>query len=245
MARKLKKKKYIPEEEVKPRKLKRKFKGKRLTEKAQAIKDSKNNTGRKKRKMYKKAKCAFHDISGKRCTRNAVGKSTLCEKHGGIRVDINNTYDPIDTKALVLSDHNALFQPEAHPILYIELSQDGKSDAEIAAMMGVGVNTLKTWSETYRAMSVAFEVGKAMQEAWWLRKGKSGLDSRYFNTTLYKFLTGNKLGYSDKIETKTHSTHIHGVLMVPDAVTPDQWEAEYVDGEVIDTSETVEDEGDK
>jgi len=197
----------------------------------------KKNPDPKTHKIYKLQKCAFHDSDGKRCLRNAVGKSTLCELHGGSRIDLENTHDAEETKALVKSSPLALFLPDKHPIWYIELSQDGKSPVEIASLFKVSISTIKAWSEKYREFAIAYEIGQAMHEAWWLSRGKEGLDSRTFNTSLYKFLTGNKLGYSDKIETKTHNTHtIHGVLLVPDKVSAEQWEEEYVDAEFSDAN---------
>lgn len=234
MARKLKKK------------YKKKVRSKIIDDAFEEAIEKRKKTGRSKRKMYKKQKCAFHDENGKRCTRNAVGKSTLCEKHGGTRVDVENTFNPEETRALVLSGKNTLFKAETHPIEYIQLSREGLSEVEIAAHMNISVATLRKWSETYQEFAIAFEVGQAMQEAWWLRKGKAGLDDRYFNTSLYKFLTGNKLGYSDKIETKSTNTHLHGVLVIPDTQTEEEWEANFVDGEFEEVEETKETpEGDK
>ena len=75
----------------------------------------------------------------------------------------------------------------------------------------------------------------ALYESWWLVKGKEGLDNpRDFNTPLYKFLTGNKLGYSDKVESKNFNVNA-GVLVVPK--TPEsleEWEKkeECIDAEV-------------
>jgi hypothetical protein len=39
----------------------------------------------------------------------------------------------------------------------------------------------------------------------------------------------NKLGYSDKIEQKNINTNIHGVLVIPDKVTIEEWENEVID----------------
>ena len=77
----------------------------------------------------------------------------------------------------------------------------------------------------------AYDIGKAMHEAWWIEQGKSGLNNRGFNTSLFKFLTSNKLGYSDKMETKNMNMNVHGVLMVPDKVSEEEWEQ---DEDVID-----------
>ena len=84
---------------------------------------------------------------------------------------------------------------------------------------------LKQWAEDYELFSEAYDIGRAMYESWWLRKGKDGLDDpRNFNTTLYKFLTGNKLGYSEKIENKNFNVNA-GVLVVPKtSESAEEWE---------------------
>ena len=106
---------------------------------------------------------------------------------------------------------------------YIEFSRMGHSDVEIAAEFEVGVGTMRGWAEKFLDFNTAFEIGQAMYEAWWLQEGKRNLDNRGYNTGLYKYLTGNKLGYSDKIESK--NLHVHaGVLMVPAQMDKDEWE---------------------
>jgi hypothetical protein len=106
------------------------------------------------------------------------------------------------------------------------------STVEIAATIGVGEITLKNWSENFQEFSVAFEIGKALHESWWIEKGKSGLESRNFNTPLYKFLTGNKLGYAEKTESKNFNMNTCGVLVVPAKQTVDEWEASGIDAAI-------------
>ena len=174
---------------------------------------------------YNKQKCAFVK-NGNQCKRNAVGKSTLCKKHGG---------DPIVPANLVKKDEhhligiNTKFDPGYHPLQFIDLSRSGLSDVEIAAEFQVGITTLRDWNEKFAEFNLAYEIGQALHETWWLQQGKNGLRDRSFNTNLFKFLTGNKLGYSEKIESKNLNMNIHGVLMVPDAVTEEQWEEDIVD----------------
>jgi len=79
--------------------------------------------------------------------------------------------------------------------------------------------------------NTAPEIGQALHEAWWIQQGKNGLTNRGFNTSLFKFLTSNKLGYSDKMETKSLNMNLHGVLMVPDKMSDDEWEN---DEDIID-----------
>jgi len=175
------------------------------------------------KEQYPKAKCAFVSASGKPCKRNAVGKSTLCIRHGGTKYDSSLTLSGEDVHALVESGQTK-FLPEIHPIRYIELSKEGLSPVEIAAQFQIGYDTLENWAERYSDFQIAHDIGKVLHEAWWLSKGKDGLEVRHFNTGLFKFLTGQTLGYSDKRENKNINTNLHGVLVVPKKVTEEEWE---------------------
>lgn len=189
----------------------------------------------RRKKVYVKEKCHFH-TEGVRCSRNAVGSGQLCEKHGGKKIDIANTLSPEATQ-LHLAQYGDIikFNPGIHPLQMIDLSRQGLSTVEIAAEMEVSVETLKKWAENYEEMAVAFEVGKALHEAWWLSKGKSGLDQRSFNTGLYKYLTSNLLGYAEKTETKNTNMNMCGVLVAPIRQSVDEWtKAKTVRQEVID-----------
>jgi hypothetical protein len=176
---------------------------------------------------YEKVKCKFFE-NGKRCNRNAVGKSTLCEKHGGLRYDPELALDTEQTKE-VIKVTNTLFRLDYHPMKFIDLSREGMSPVEIAAEFNISESTLKGWAERYLDFQLAFDVGKVLHESWWLQKGKDGLDKRGFNTPLYKFLTGNKLGYADKVESKNLNLNqnVSGVLVVPEKVSEEEWEANF------------------
>ena len=177
------------------------------------------------KKRYKKQKCAFVDENEKRCWRNAVGKSTLCKKHGGNPIVRENL---IKKEEMDYAPSTTKFDPEIHPLKFIDYSRSGLSDVEIAAEFGVGISALREWAEKYEMFATAYEIGQALHESWWLQQGKSGLRDRSFNTSLFKFLTGNKLGYSDKIESKSMNMHVHGVLLAPDPKTEEEWAEEDV-----------------
>jgi len=181
-------------------------------------------------KKYKKQKCAYVE-NGVRCTNNAVGKSTLCKKHGGNPVVKENL---INERTHPIASLAKKYDPTRHPTLFIDLSRTGLSDVEIAAEFEVGIDTLRGWAEKYEMFNTAFEIGKALYESWWLQQGRSGLHDRGFNTSLFKFLTANKLGYAEKVETKSLNMNVHGVLMVPDAVSEEEWEKD--DEDIIDVN---------
>jgi len=204
------------------RKLKKKFKPTHTRRKSEVDIDSPP----KIIKRFIKQKCAFIYACGTQCTKNAVGKSTLCKKHGGDPIIKENLIKPEEMSLVgILEKYDA----ERHPTLFIDLSRQGLSEVEIAAEFEVGVGTLRGWAEKFEMFSVAFEIGKALHESWWLQQGKSGLNNRGFNTSLFKFLTSNKLGYSDKMETKNMNMSVHGVLVIPDKVTEEEWEKEIID----------------
>jgi len=166
-------------------------------------------------KRYPKQVCASEG-----CSHWAVGSGDVCRKHGGNPVIPENLITPDQMTDLQLM---SIYDPVKHPMLYIECSRAGMSEVEIAAQMEVSTPTIKAWSTRYAEFNSAFEIGKGMQEAWWLTEGKDNLDNRNYNTGMFKFLTGNKIGYSEKIESK--NLHVHaGVLKVPAAMTADEWE---------------------
>lgn len=184
----------------------------------------------KRKKIYVKEKCHFVE-DGVRCTRNCIGSGQLCKFHGGLR-DLDNVLSK-EALQLINAEVGKLtkFNPAIHPLQMIDLSRQGLSDVEIAAEMEVGVATLRGWADTYEEFSIAHDIGQALYESWWLQKGKAGLDQRNFNTSLFKFLTGNKLGYADKIETKNLNMTAHGVLVAPAKQSIEEWETEGIENE--------------
>jgi len=177
------------------------------------------------KEKFKKRKCAFVTPKGKGCHRNAVWQSTLCKRHGGTKYDPALTIPGADVTDLVVSGITK-FKPDKHPIQFLQLAREGMSNVEIAANFNISIKTLDRWAEVYQDFQVAFEIGAALHEAWWLEKGKDGLEKRSFNTALYKFLTSNKLGYSEKSENTNFNTNrvIHGVLVVPKKMSESEWE---------------------
>lgn len=195
-----------------------------IKEKRALLKKTSNHTTEppeiKVLKRYKKEQCV---VEG--CRFNAVGSGDVCKKHGGDPVIEGNLLDmdQVPTSQLVAS----AYDPAVHPMMYIELSRTGMSQVEIAAEIGVGASTLRNWSEKFKEFNTAYEVGQALHEAWWLQEGKANLDNRGYNTGLFKFLTGNKLGYSEKIESKNLNVTA-GVLMVPQQLSDVDWEKTIV-----------------
>lgn len=158
------------------------------------------------------------------CKRKAVGVHDVCEKHGGEPVIHQNLLKNFEITDVLMT--NSKFDPLKHPLQYIKLSQQGMADVEIAAEFGVGVHTMQKWAEKFEDFYEAYKIGRDLYEAWWLKEGKRNLNNRNYNTNLFKFLTSNKIGFSEKMETKNLNVNA-GVLMVPKpAECADEWEAD-------------------
>lgn len=187
---------------------------------------------KKKIILYKKKKCSYIYPSGNPCKNNCVGNGNVCTVHGGTRAAEESLVSSEGSLPALTQKYN----PIIHPLEFINLSRAGMSDVEIAAQFGVSSTILRKWVEKHKEFSLAHEIGQAMHEAWWLTKGKDHLDDRFFQTGLFKFLTGNKLGWSDKIETKNINQNSFGVLLVPGEMSVDEWEAQNIkdDSETID-----------
>jgi len=173
------------------------------------------------KKVYPKTQCMYVGSEGQ-CTEDAVGKSTLCEDHGGeviIKENLVTKYDPLGS---------ALYKPEYHPMQFITLSREGMSPVEIAAEFQVGIKSINKWQEKYLEFNTAYEVGLAIYEAWWLAEARGNLGNSRYNTSLFKYITGNKLGYAEKMESKNLNMSIHGVMVVPDKVSEAEWEEEAI-----------------
>lgn len=126
------------------------------------------------------------------------------------------------------SSINSKFDVGKHPLLYIKLSKEGKSDVEIASSFQISLSTLMRWVHDYEEMKEAYEIGQTMYEAFFLTKGVQNLENDRFNNVLFKYLTMNKLGYSDKVETKSTMQGLHGVVVIPNTLSIQEWEAQSI-----------------
>ena len=172
---------------------------------------------------YEKKRCEYILSDGKRCRRNAMKGSVFCSSHITKEEKRQLLIEKVEN-AVVPEMISGKYDPNFHPFEYIKLAKEGMSQAEIAAEFGVSVGTLRKWTK-YVDFAKAVEIGDSLHEAWWIRAGKDGLhDARRFNTALYKFMTGNLLGYSEKIESKNFNANMAGVLLVPGQMSPEEWE---------------------
>ncbi len=171
----------------------------------------------KKVKKVVTRKCAYPGCSSK-----SIGGSNFCKVHGGSIIDINNTVPALGI--------TGKFDPEKHPVEYLKLARQGFSKTEIAAEFEVSIGTLNKWIKTYEQMAVVADVAEEMHTSWWIREGKNNLDNRGYNTNLFKFMAGNMLGWSDKIESRNLNVTA-GVLKVHAELSVQDWEKTYAGGQ--------------
>lgn len=168
---------------------------------------------------YVSKQCAFIKETGFRCEGRTTGNHNVCALHGGVAPKRELTVSGLQTIT-------AKYDPSYHPMAYIMHSKDGLAKSEICGAFQISLSTLHKWGEKFKEFAEAMEIGKALHEAWYLRTGKDNLDSRFFQTGLFKFLTmNNGLNWSDKAETKSTQNGNFGVLLVPAAMGIDEWEA--------------------
>lgn len=182
--------------------------------------------------------CMFYLENGERCKKAATGGGTLCSIHGG-RATAGRSPIPFAERAPSVF-MTTKFDPAYHPMKFLELSRIGKSDIEIAAEFGICIATLKNWSVDIKEFAMAYDIGRTMYEAYFLNIGTRNLTNDRFNNSMFKYLTMNKLGYSDKIETKSFNTSMHGVLLVPPEMSMDEWEAHNIARDAEKQTQVIE-----
>lgn len=181
---------------------------------------------------YESTRCSFVGEDGVQCKGFACSGVEFCRVHARVlglsKGDIIRSSEcDVSYKSLPESYlMRTKFDIGKHPLLYIKLSRLGKSDVEIASEFGVSLGTLMRWVSEISEMKEAYEIGQTMYEAFFLKKGVENLDNDRFNNVLYKYLTMNKLGYSDKMETKSTMSGLHGVMVVPSTMSVSEWESQ-------------------
>jgi len=158
------------------------------------------------------------------CTHNAVGNGDKCRRHGGERLVRENLLPDEFIPDTVLRGTN--FDPAFHPIEFLRLAKEGNNEVEIAALFNISIYTLRGWAEKFESFNTAYEIGQSMYEAWWHQQGKNNLDNRGYNTGLFKYMTMNTLGWSDKNESKNLNVNA-GVMIAPAKVDAKSWEEKY------------------
>ena len=68
----------------------------------------------------------------------------------------------------------------------VELGRDGLSMVQIAVELGVPRQTMLSWGDVHPDFSAALTYAKDAAQAWWERKGTTGLDAERFNALVWK-----------------------------------------------------------
>jgi hypothetical protein len=82
--------------------------------------------------------------------------------------------------------------------LVISLMELGWSKTRVAAYFRVHKDTLYEWIKQHPDFSDAVRVGETLSEAWWEEQGVAALTSKEYNTNMFKWLTSNIHGWTDK-----------------------------------------------
>ena len=79
---------------------------------------------------------------------------------------------------------------------------EGYAKVEVCAELGITKSTMHEWRNdpNKEDFSNAVKLGEELSEAWWMGKGRSKLESREFNATLWYMNMKNRHGWRDKHE---------------------------------------------
>lgn len=82
-----------------------------------------------------------------------------------------------------------------------EAYMNGASDMEICKILRMTYSEFQNKYETTPAFRKVVDIGRMMQQAWWLEQGRQNLANNKFNTPLWAFNMKNRFGWADKTET--------------------------------------------
>ncbi len=82
----------------------------------------------------------------------------------------------------------------------VALMTEGASKVEVCADLDICFDTLKRWQEEHPEFYESIKTGERKSEAWWQKHGRSQLENRDFNATLWYMNMKNRFGWKDKQE---------------------------------------------
>ncbi len=88
----------------------------------------------------------------------------------------------------------------------LEIMRQGYSISATAVKMDIDPAKLYDWVKQHKDFAKAFARGKELQKLFYEDKGLQNLTNRNFNAPLFKFMSGQMLGWYEKQEIKQETT---------------------------------------
>lgn len=82
-----------------------------------------------------------------------------------------------------------------------EAYMNGASDMEICKILRMTYSEFQEKYDSNLAFRKVVDIGRMMQQAWWLEQGRHNIHNSKFNTSLWMFNMKNRFGWADKTET--------------------------------------------
>jgi hypothetical protein len=78
--------------------------------------------------------------------------------------------------------------------------EQGMDVPEVAKELGISKRSFYRYIEQHEEFKEAYEEGKALSEAWWLKQGREAVSNpeHKINATIWIFAMKNKFGWRDK-----------------------------------------------
>lgn len=93
--------------------------------------------------------------------------------------------------------------PEDWENKVLEEYQNGASDVEIfRGVLKIGKSTWIRLLQEEEQFSTTIKQGKELAEIWWMKKSRSGMNEKYFNTKLFEINMMNRFGWGKNVNNK-------------------------------------------
>jgi len=80
----------------------------------------------------------------------------------------------------------------------IALMSEGASLVEVSVKLGISRQTMYRWRDSNEEFCYTIKRGLELSEAWWEEKGRTNLENKSFNSTLWYMNMKNRFGWKDK-----------------------------------------------
>lgn len=86
------------------------------------------------------------------------------------------------------------------------IMEQGGSIVECVSELGLARDTLYQWEKTNNEISDIMGAGRISREAWWVKKGRENMENTNFQSNLYRWMTMNTIGWSNRQNVDTNVT---------------------------------------